>query len=343
MQIINSDKHRLHDTSQVTLWSFGKAVSIEEVPARAEIIRNALVDGGYGQVREPDDLGLQSIAEVHQSDYIDYLMTAYAQSMDAFGNRSAVFPEVFPILHTPMRKPDHILSSKGFYSLDTYSPILEGTWEAAYWSAQCALTAAELLTKKEKEVFALCRPPGHHAGSGYCAGFCYLNNAAIAARRLQKSGKVAILDVDYHVANGTQEIFYHDPDVLVCSIHGDPKVTFPYYWGYADEFGEGAGKGSHWNFPLAVGTGIEQYLQTLNQALSKIEGFNPDYLVLSLGLDIVAGDPVGGFLLQPVDFSRVAAAIARLKIPTLLLQEGGYLENTLAECITSFMNGFLKK
>lgn len=343
MKIIYTDKHRLHDTSGVTLWSFGQAVAIEEVPARAEFIRSALVEGGFGTIQAPVDHGLHPIADVHTPDYLEYLSSAYQKSLEYFKNDSPVLPEVFPIHKSPGRKPDHILGTKGYYSLDTYCPILEGTWEAAYWSAQTALTAADLLLQGEREVFALCRPPGHHAGKAYSAGFCYLNNAAIAARRLQAAGRVAILDVDYHVANGTQDIFYHDPQVLVCSIHGDPKVTFPYYWGYADEHGEGPGEGTHFNFPLPIGSGIDVYLQTLDQALEKIRAFQPSYLVLSLGLDIVKGDPVGGFVLQTKDFQHVAAAIAGLKMPTLLLQEGGYLESVLADCTTSFMNGFLGK
>jgi len=343
MQIIYTDKHKLHDTSNVTLWSFGGPVNIEETPARAEIIKAALLDAGLGELHNPEDHGIEPILKVHSADYVDYLKSAYQKSLDFFKNQSPVFPEVFPIRPIGKDTLKHILSIKGYYSLDTYSPILQGTWEAAYWSAQCALTGANLLRKGEQQVYALCRPPGHHAASDYCAGFCYLNNTAIAARALQPFGRVAILDIDYHVANGTQSIFYSDPNVLVCSLHGHPRVTFPYYWGYADEQGEGPGTGYHSNFPIEPGADLRTYLGYLEEALKTIQTFKPAHLILSLGLDIVADDPVGGFKLQPSEFTQVAESVARLNIPTLLIQEGGYLENQLAPCITSFIKGFLEK
>jgi acetoin utilization deacetylase AcuC-like enzyme len=188
----------------------------------------------------------------------------------------------------------------GFFSFDTTCPILEGTWLAAYWSAQCAVTAAELVRRGSRAAYALCRPPGHHAGHDLYGGFCYLNNAAVAARALQRgsSDRVAVLDIDYHHGNGTQELFYSDPSVLFCSIHADPNVDYPFFWGGPDEDGEGAGKGLNRNWPLAHGTGEASYLVALDEALSVIRAFAPTYLLLSLGFDIMDGDPIplgGGF------------------------------------------------
>ena len=343
MKIVYCDKHWLHDTTDIQLWSFGGPVLIEEVPSRAEIIKTALLDSGFGEIQETKDFGLELIMNVHQKEYIEYLKGAYKESVSYFNKESPVFPEVFPIRLNPNRLPEHILSTKGYFTLDTYSPILEGTWEAAYWSAQSALTAANLLKSGEKAVYALCRPPGHHAASDYCAGFCYLNNAAIAAHSLQLDGRVAILDIDYHVANGTQSIFYENSNVFVCSLHGDPMVTFPYYWGYSDETGTGAGLGFHWNFPLAIGTTINQYLKALSIALEKIHSYKPDALVVSLGLDIVTGDPVGGFLVEPEEFAAIGNHIQSLNLPTLIVQEGGYLQDLLANCVTSFFEGFYEE
>ncbi len=239
------------------------------------------------------------------------------------------------------------------------SPILEGTWEAAYWSAQCALSAAEAVLAGEQVAYALCRPPGHHAARDLYGGFCFLNNAAIAARDLQthlshsrglrlgrsETGpgvRVALLDIDYHHGNGTQEIFYSDPTVLYCSLHADPDREYPYYWGGADECGEGAGEGANRNWPLPSKTGDATYLAALDEALGLIREFEARYLVISAGFDIVARDPVGGFTVTTDGLHEIGQRIAALSrhMPTVIVQEGGYLLERLGENAIAFLSAF---
>jgi acetoin utilization deacetylase AcuC-like enzyme len=241
------------------------------------------------------------------------------------------------------RNTAHPIGRAGYYSFGTYSPILKGTWDAAYWSAQCALSAAHDVASGAQTAYALCRPPGHHAATDLYGGFCYLNNAAIAARSLGE--RVAILDIDFHHGNGTQEIFYMDPAVLYCSLHADPDQEYPYFWGAANEIGEGAGKGYNCNYPLPLGCDDELYLQTLDQALRRIQEFQPRYLVVSLGLDIIQGDEVGGFRVTPAGLGEIGQRIAALRheeapLPTVIIQEGGYLLSELGELVVRFLRVF---
>jgi acetoin utilization deacetylase AcuC-like enzyme len=192
----------------------------------------------------------------------------------------------------------------------------------------------------EQAAYALCRPPGHHAGVDLYGGFCYLNNAAIVARHL--GARVAILDVDYHHGNGTQSIFYADPSVLYCSLHAHPDLDYPYYWGYADEMGQGEGRGTNRNYPLPLGISDEVYLATLKQALQDIHDFSPRFLVVSAGFDTVAGDPVGSFSLTTDGVAQVGEAIAGLSLPTVVLQEGGYLIERLGDDAVAFLGALLQ-
>lgn len=339
MQIIYNDRHGLHAVQNLQ----GRPYDVLEVPARVEAIRTAVEAARIGVLNTPQDHGVAPILAVHDPAYVEFLRTAYAEHAAYNGSPEPVYPETFPsryMRHTP-KKP---LGVTGFYALDADSPILEGTWEAAYGSVQCALTAADHLIAGKSLVYALCRPSGHHAYADRYAGFCYLNNAAVAARYIQQShgvDRVAILDIDYHHGNGTQAVFYTDPSVLFCSIHGHPDEAYPYYSGMPDERGEGAGLGCNWNFPLPRGTDGETYLPILDEALACVRSFDPRLLIVSVGFDICINDPFGGFRITPDDLQEIGRRIAALKLPTLLVQEGGYLLQMLGAEAVAFLNAFV--
>ena len=335
MRIVYSDKHQLHDTTR--LLYDGQPYVTEEVPARAEVILSAVRAAGLGPVSAPADHGLDPILAVHDSDFVRHLQTIYAENAAFFKKNEPVYSEVFPTRGWRHR-PRGFLGRTGWYAFGAGTPITAGTWQAAYWSAQCALSAADLVRATGETAYALCRPPGHHAAANLYGGFCYLNNAAIAARAL--GPQVAVLDIDYHHGNGTQEIFYSDPAVLFCSLHADPEDDYPYYWGGADERGQGPGEGFNRNFPLAQGTDDDTYLRALDAALKFISDFGPRCLIVSAGLDIAAGDAAGGFAITPAGFSAIGRQMAALKLPTLLVQEGGYLLEKLGENAVALLQGF---
>ncbi len=341
MYIVYTERHKLHTTDHVTLE--GAPFVLEEVPARAEIILQAVQAANLGAVVAPTDHGLDPILAVHDAGFVEFLRTAYDWSTAFYGKAEPLFPWTFSTRHVG-RRPRHLVGLTGYYAFGFGSPILEGTWEAAYWSAQCALTAADCVLAGERTAYALCRPPGHHAAADLYGGFCYLNNAAIAARYLQANGElVAILDIDYHHGNGTQAIFYADTTVLYCSLHAHPDDDYPYYWGEASERGVGAGEGYNRNWPLPQGAGDAPYLAALDEALEAIREFAPRYLVVSAGFDIAAGDPVGGFDVTRAGLCEIGRRIAGLRLPTLIVQEGGYRLESLGESAVAFLRVFASR
>jgi acetoin utilization deacetylase AcuC-like enzyme len=221
-----------------------------------------------------------------------------------------------------------------------YTPIMRHTFEAALHSAYCALTGAAFLVEGERHIYALCRPPGHHAGVDTCGGYCYFNNAAIAATSLKGRGKVAILDVDYHHGNGTQNIFYGTDQVLFISIHGHPDRRYPYFWGFSDETGVGAGEGYNYNFPLPADVTDGMYLPVLQRALEIICDYGPEFLIISAGFDTYKGDPIGDFKLTTEFYGVMGREMAGLGTPTLILQEGGYNDEQLGENVVRFLQGW---
>jgi acetoin utilization deacetylase AcuC-like enzyme len=223
---------------------------------------------------------------------------------------------------------------------DLSAPIMAGTYQAALASANCALSGAKAIAEGERVAFALCRPPGHHAGRSFCGGYCYFNNASTAADWLSKMGKVAILDIDYHAGNGTQDIFYERGDVLTISIHADPDTAYPSFCGYADETGAGKGSGLHRNFPLPAGTNDKRYLSTLDEAIALIQSFDPEYLVLSAGMDLYSGDPLGKFKVTRDGIHKIGTRIAQLGLSTLVVMEGGYNNDALGENIAALLGEF---
>lgn len=247
----------------------------------------------------------------------------------------------WPVRQRRALRLDRIDAQLGRFSYDAGTPITAQTWSAAYWSAQTALTALQpLLEGNAHTAFALCRPPGHHAGADYLGGYCYLNNAAIAARAARDSGlaRVAVLDIDYHHGNGTQDIFQEDGSVFFASIHGDPVTEYPFYWGHADERGEGDGLGTTLNLPLPRGTTAQPYLEALDQALAAIA--DPGLLVLSFGADTWEQDPISHFKLKTEDYPVLAQRIAALGLPVLIVMEGGYAVGALADNVAGFLAGF---
>jgi acetoin utilization deacetylase AcuC-like enzyme len=338
MHIVYTEQHKKHTTDEV--WFEGRPFDTEEVPARAEVILDAVQAAQLGPVTPPSDHGIEPILAVHTVDFVDFLRTVYAEHAACYGEGEPVFTWVFATRHRG-RKPKSLVGRMGYYALGWGTPVLEGTWEATYWAAQCALTAADHIRAGGRAAYALCRPPGHHAATDLYGGFCYLNHAAIAARYLQSEARVAILDIDYHHGNGTQAIFYSDPGALFCSLHAHPDDDYPYYWGTADERGEGPGAGLNRNWPLPQDTDDDAYLATLDEALAVIRAFTPRYLVVSAGFDTVAGDPVGGFGLTTEGLREIGQRIAGLDLPTIIVQEGGYLLETLGENAVAFLEGFV--
>jgi acetoin utilization deacetylase AcuC-like enzyme len=261
---------------------------------------------------------------VHDAKLVSYLR-AVSKRLD---DKTIVYPEVFPI-RRPDRAPTALEDRAGYFCADTFTPITSTVYLAARQSVDVALTAAELVLRGERFAYALCRPPGHHAERRIFGGFCYLNNSAVAANYLAGSGKVALLDIDYHHGNGAQDIFYARDDVLTLSIHGHPRQAYPNFSGYADERGEGPGLGFNRNWPLEPPVDDARYLKTLDEALSAIRRFKPNHLVVSLGFDIMTGDPTGSFGISGAGLQDIAKRIANLGLPTLIVQEGGYAVRNL--------------
>ena len=338
LPVIYSERHRLHNTAGVLVE--GRPLDSFELPVRAEIILEAVQDAGLGPVSAPWDHGLAPILALHDADYVQFLRSVYEAQAAYYQEPGPVIPWTFADRH-PARKPQTFHGLKGYYAFGWGTAILEGTWEAAYWSAQCALSAADLVRAGEPLAYALCRPPGHHAAADLYGGYCYLNNAALAAQSLLAEGPVAILDVDYHHGNGTQLLFYENPAVLYCSLHVHPDEDYPYYWGDVDERGSGAGEGTNYNWPLPRDTGDERYLSALDDALAVVRGWMPRHLVLSVGFDGLEGDPEGGFRLTLGGLQQIGLRIAALGLPTVVVQEGGYRPETLGQSAVTFLSALL--
>ncbi len=310
-------------------------------PAAEHLGRVDAMLGAVGPTEAPRDQGEQPLLRVHTRAYLDLLRTAHDQ-WRAAGRDGDAIPYCFPVVGRRPLDLDRIDARLGAHSIDTATPIAEGTWQAAYWSAQTALAGLDAVLGGEQTAFALTRPPGHHAGADYMGGYSYLNTAAIAAEAARAAGRnrVAILDVDYHHGNGTQDIFYARGDVMTVSIHADPATDYPYYWGHADERGDGDGHGANLNLPLPRGTGMTEYRPVLDQALGTITAFDADLLIVPFGADTFAGDPISFFEIQTNDYADIATRIAALGLPTLIVMEGGYAVDALGANVASFLAGF---
>ena len=323
METIFSEKHRLRD-AKTELFG-GELVEPFERPSRAEYIIERVRSVGLGPINGPYDFGIGPIHAVHDKDYVAFLETAWAD-WQAEGFNGEAIATVWPARRMSSHIPTHIEGRLGYYALACETAISGGTWEAAYAAAQVALTGAKRVQQGAKSAFALCRPPGHHAALDMYGGYCFLNNAAIAAQHLRDKGaqSVAILDVDFHHGNGTQDIIYSRDDVLFLSLHGDPMDAFPHFLGHADEKGQGAGEGFTFNYPLPPGTTFPTWRAALIKALDEIARYAPDALIVSLGVDTFETDPISFFKLKSDDFTTYGADIAALGLPTLFVMEGGY-------------------
>jgi acetoin utilization deacetylase AcuC-like enzyme len=301
---------------------------------------DAILDA-IGPTDAPDDLRLEPILRTHSADYVEFLRTAHDQWLSA-GREGDAFPYTFPVVGRRPLRLSRIDALLGQYSFDTSTPIGPGTWEASYWAVQTALAATIAVLNGERSAFAFCRPPGHHCGRDYLGGYSYFNNAAIAAEHALASGKqrVAVLDVDYHHGNGTQDIFYDRADVAYVSIHANPGTDYPFFWGHADETGAGEGKGANLNLPLPRGTDWNVYAPALVCALDWIERHEPELLIVSYGADTYEGDPISHFKLKTSDYALMARRIASLGLPTVILMEGGYAVEALGNNITGFLSDF---
>ncbi len=304
---------------------------------RMDRILHALNETDWAILCEPTDFGLDPIYAVHDEDYIDFLASCWTEWLASEAkDKSTLLPATFALRRQP-QKPTSLLGRAGYYMMDLSACIVEGTYQAALVAANCALSAAESIANGQRVAFALCRPPGHHAGKDYAGGYCFINNASVAANWLSSKGKVALLDIDYHCGNGTQDIFYERDDVLTISIHADPNFEYPHYWGYADETGLGKGFGFHKNFPLQKGTDDAEYLLALEEALSLIRKFEPKYLVLSAGMDIYTEDPLGTIKITTEGIGQIGKRIASLGLPAVVVMEGGYANEMLGINVVRFL------
>jgi acetoin utilization deacetylase AcuC-like enzyme len=322
----------------------GERVPCFESPARAGFVRQALLARGHA-LRAPDLDARAVLAEVHTPRYLAFLEGAWDDwlALDPANGARQPFPSVWPVrtLRSDV-EPTNFTARLGLYAMDNGSPLSAGTWAAAKAGADAAVSAAVLIGAGERGVFCATRPPGHHAGADFMGGYCFLNNAAVAAQALRHQGcaRVAVLDVDYHHGNGTQSIFYDRADVLFVSLHGDPRTEYPFYLGHADETGEGAGAGFNLNLPLTAGSPGAAWFDALEVACARIARHGADALVVSLGLDTFAGDPISTFALQADDFSRLGTRLARLGLPAVFVLEGGYAAADLGVNAVNVIEGF---
>lgn len=322
----------------------GERVPCFEKPARVDYVEEALRARGHG-LMAPDVDSAPVLSQVHAPRYLAFLQTAWQHwlALDPANAGVQPFPSVWPVrtLRSDL-EPENFVARLGLYSMDNGTPMASGTWAAAKAGADAAASAATLVARGARAAFCCTRPPGHHAGPDFMGGYCFLNNAAVAAQVLRNQGaqRVALLDVDYHHGNGTQSIFYDRADVLFISIHGDPRTEYPFYLGHADETGVGEGAGFNLNLPLPVGTSATTWFDALESACARIASQGADALVVSLGLDTFEGDPISKFALASADFTRVGERLARAGLPTVFVLEGGYAAAELGTNAVNVLDGF---
>jgi acetoin utilization deacetylase AcuC-like enzyme len=339
MITVFSEEHLLRN-ARTELYG-GELVPPHECPQRAQFVLDRVRSVALGEVVVPTRFGLEPVLRVHDAEFVAFLGSA-AREWAAAGNRGEAIPDCWPARRMTQKRPTSITGRLGYYAMAGETSITPGSWEAARAAADVALTAAERLRGGAGDAFALCRPPGHHAARDLYGGYCFLNNAAIAAQYLRDHGaaRVAILDVDFHHGNGTQDIFYDRADVLFVSLHGDPREAFPYFSGYADETGAAAGVGCNLNLPLPRATEFAAWRDALAAGLDRIRAFAPDALVVSLGVDTFAGDPISFFRLQSDDFATYGGMIATCRLPTLFVLEGGYAVAEVGINVVNVLTGF---
>ena len=334
MLIVASDDHRDHRYREL---HNGEMVDGFERPERADAIASTLRSAGHEFV-EPDPADHALLGRVHTPAYIELLETAWDRWVDTGHTARAAMGFMWPTGGFTDRSPTDIVGLLGRHSFSADTSIVPGTWAAVSSAAAIAMTAADRMLDDGTTAYGLCRPPGHHAGRDRFGGYCFVNNAAVAAQRLRDRGieRVGVLDVDYHHGNGTQEIFYERNDVVVASIHADPVEEFPWFAGFADERGVDEGEGANLNLPLPRGASRGAWFDALHGALARLDSV--DSLVVSLGVDTFVDDPLGTFSLTTDDYGRMANEISALGLPTVLVQEGGYESEDLGRNVATFLS-----
>jgi len=323
--LVINDRHLIHHIEEL---------GYVESPVRIDTILKELDKTGLFNKIAPRHFSERYIKTVHDTQFVDYFKKVCA----GLAPGESIYPYVFPIRNIA-RPPKELPVRAGYYCIDTFTPINGNAFLAAKRAVDCALTAAGQILEGYSLAYALVRPPGHHAERRSFGGFCYFNSAAIAAQYLSAYGRVAILDIDYHHGNGAQNIFYKRSDILTISLHGHPRFAYPYFSGFADEKGAGAGKGYNINIPLPEEVDGERYRQVLNDALKRINRFRPQFLIVALGLDTAREDPTGSWSLEADDFEAVGRLIGALRLPTLVVQEGGYDTRVLGINARRFFTG----
>lgn len=323
--LVVNDKHDIHHVRER---------GYVESPVRIESIRREIDRTGLFTPVAVRTFSEKHIRAVHDQQFVDYLKAVCAR----LSPDEAVYPYVFPIRNAA-RPPKERAVRAGYFCIDTFTPLTRNAWLAAKRAVDCTLTAARHILEGQRLAYALVRPPGHHAERRVFGGFCYFGNAAVAAHYLSAFGKAAILDIDFHHGNGTQDIFYERSDVLTVSIHGHPSFAYPYFSGFEDEKGAGSGLGYNLNIPLPEHLGETDYPQALARALRRIVRFKPQFLIVCLGLDTAQGDPTGTWNLRGKDFAENGRLIGRLRLPTLVVQEGGYDTRVLGSNARHFFTG----
>jgi acetoin utilization deacetylase AcuC-like enzyme len=349
MQVVHTSAHLGHDPAAETI--VGESVPAYEVPERAELIRAALeADGGFELVA-PTDHGEAPITAVHDPGLVRFLEEAWPEMRRQTVPARALIADTYPNpamvegmsgdAVARMREPRGIVGRAGWWGLDTATPLVPGTYVAARGAVDVALTALDLVLGGEQAVYGLCRPPGHHAARGMFAGYCFFNNAAIAAEAAVRAAgeRVAILDVDFHHGNGTQQIFWRRGDVRYVSIHADPDRQYPYFLGRADETGEGEGTGENLNIPLPAGTPDAAYLEALDRALEAIDAVPGSLVIVSLGFDTYGLDPISDFALTTPVYHEMGRRVAALGRRLVILQEGGYHRPSLGQNARAWLSG----
>ena len=325
----------------------GKIVAPFENPDRARVLIDALRPLGLIPT-DPGDYGLEPILKIHADHYVAFLEEAHERFLELPNHGPEVLPNVHPYrgeigafgMRDPPR-PTGIVGRAGWYLGDLSCAIMEGTYRSAYASAQVAVAGAEAILAGEGAAFALCRPPGHHAYGDRASGFCFLNNAAMAAEVLRRHfPRVAILDFDTHHGDGTQAIFYGRDDVLYGSVHTDPSAYYPHFAGYADEIGSGAGEGANLNLPLAPRAGDEAFIDANQRLALAAQAHGAEAIVLSAGWDAHKDDPLSKLTVTTDAFARIGEIWAKLALPTLIVQEGGYSLAAVADAAPAFVQAF---
>jgi acetoin utilization deacetylase AcuC-like enzyme len=344
MRVVYSAAHRGHDP--LTEIEAGAAVAPYERPERADAIHRALVADPAFSIGGPTAHGLEPLRAVHDADYLAFLERAWTEWSAAMPALRQAIPDSFPnpALRDgmgPGRRPTGAVARVSYYAFDTATVVVAGTYGAARAAADVALTATDAVLAGELIAYALCRPPGHHAPRAAFGGYCFLNNAAIAAEHARRAGaeRVAVLDIDYHHGNGTQQIFYDRGDVLYVSAHADPDRAYPYFTGFADERGTGPGNEATLNLPLPAGCDDTALLATLSRALDAIHRFDPALVVVSLGVDTYRDDPLSDFAVTDAAYHPAGLAVAALGRPLVVVQEGGYNVTAMGQLVRAFLRG----